>query len=59
MLAVALTLRGARVHTLLCDKFLPGCQRVEFVDVPDSNVIVNYQIPRSSVTGATNWIVLL
>ena len=25
MLAVALTLRGARVHILLCDKILPAC----------------------------------
>jgi hypothetical protein len=25
MLAVALTLRGAQVHILLCDKFLPAC----------------------------------
>ena len=25
LLAVALTLRGARVHFLLCDKFLPAC----------------------------------
>lgn len=25
-LAVALTLRGARVHMLLCDKYLPACQ---------------------------------
>lgn len=25
MLAVALTLRGARVHLLLCDEFLPAC----------------------------------
>src|SRR5690348_4268969 len=27
MLAVALTLRGAKVHTLLCDHSLPGCMR--------------------------------
>ena len=25
LLAVALTLRGAEVHILLCDKFLPAC----------------------------------
>lgn len=30
MLAVALTLRGARVHTLLCDRGLPGCMRAQF-----------------------------
>src|SRR5688572_29674458 len=42
MLAIALTLRGARVHTLLCDRALPGCQRAEFVDVPDPSVLVEY-----------------
>ncbi len=46
LLSVALTLRGARIHTLLCDKFLPGCLRAEFTDVPDPNVIVNYEIPK-------------
>jgi hypothetical protein len=45
VLSVALTLRGAKVHTLLCDKILPGCLRAEFTDVPDPNVIVNYEIP--------------
>jgi hypothetical protein len=30
MLAVALTLRGAKVHTLLCDRSLPGCMRAQF-----------------------------
>ena len=29
MLTAALTLRGARVHVLLCDKFLPACMRAE------------------------------
>lgn len=45
LLSVALTLRGARVHTLLCDKILTGCLRAEFTDVPDPNVLVNYQLP--------------
>ena len=44
MLAVALTLRGARVHTLICDKALPGCQRAEYVDVPDPRVLVEYRL---------------
>ena len=44
MLAVALTLRGARVNTLLCDRALPGCQRAEYVDVPDPAVLVDYQL---------------
>jgi hypothetical protein len=43
-LAVALTLRGARVHTLLCDRALPGCQRAEYVDVPDPGVLVEYRL---------------
>lgn len=44
MLAVALTLRGARVHTLICDRALPGCQRAEYVDVPDPSVLVEYRL---------------
>jgi len=44
MLAVALTLRGANVHTLLCDRALPGCQRAEYVDVPDPSVLVDYRL---------------
>ena len=45
MLSVALTLRGAKVHTLLCDRALPGCQRAEYVDVPDPRVLVEYRLP--------------
>jgi hypothetical protein len=45
LLAIALTLRGARVHTLLCDRALPGCQRAEYVDVPDPSVLVEYRLP--------------
>ena len=45
LLSVALTLRGARVHTLLCDRALPGCQRAEHVDVPDPGVLVRYELP--------------
>ena len=44
MLSVALTLRGARVHTLLCDRALPGCQRAEFADLPDPSVLVEYRL---------------
>src|SRR5215216_1288561 len=29
MLTVALPLRGARVHTLICDRALPACSRAE------------------------------
>ncbi|MCE9611238.1 MAG: hypothetical protein K8R23_13665 [Chthoniobacter sp.] len=38
MLAVALTLRGARVEILLCDEFLPACQQAQighFADISD------------------------
>ncbi|MCC7367950.1 MAG: hypothetical protein IT306_05985, partial [Chloroflexi bacterium] len=45
MLSVALTLRGVRVHTLLCDMALPGCQRAEFTDIPDPRIIVDYKLP--------------
>jgi hypothetical protein len=34
MLTVALTLRGARVHILLCDKLLPACMRAEIQQFP-------------------------
>ena len=45
LLSVALTLRGAKVHTLLCDRALPACQRAEHVDLPDPMVLVNYELP--------------
>jgi len=35
MLAVALTLRGAQVHLLLCDELLPGCLQARFENTPD------------------------
>lgn len=44
LLAVALTLRGARVHTLLCDAALPTCLRVEYPTIPDPQVIADYGI---------------
>jgi hypothetical protein len=44
LLSVALTLRGARVHTLICDRALPGCQRAEFADLPDPTVLVEYRL---------------
>jgi hypothetical protein len=44
LLAVALTLRGARVHTLLCDAALPSCLRVEYPTIPDPKVIAEYGI---------------
>lgn len=44
LLAVALTLRGARVHTLLCDAALPACLRVEYPTIKDPQVIADYGI---------------
>lgn len=44
LLAVALTLRGAQVHTLLCDAALPVCLRVEYPTVPNPQVIADYGI---------------
>jgi hypothetical protein len=45
LLAVALTLRGAQVHTLLCDHALPACLRVERSDVPDPSTLERYELP--------------
>jgi hypothetical protein len=45
VLAVALTLRGAQVHTLLCDKVLPACLRAEKPEVPDPAVFEHYELP--------------
>ena len=45
VLAVALTLRGAQVHTLLCDHALPACLRVERADVPDPSTLERYELP--------------
>lgn len=44
LLAIALTLRGARVHTLLCNATLPTCLRVEYPTIPDPQVIADYGI---------------
>ena len=46
MLAVALTIRGAEVHTLLCDGVLPGCLRAEHADIPDPRIIADYRLPK-------------
>ena len=35
LLAVALTLRGAEVHILLCDRVLPACELTETTWFPD------------------------
>lgn len=47
LLAVALTLRGARVHTLLCDAALPACLKAEWPSLPDPGVLVRYELSRT------------
>lgn len=47
MLAAALTLRGAEVHTLLCDGALPGCLQAQIGLVKDPNIIANYELPKT------------
>jgi hypothetical protein len=44
LIAVALTLRGARVHTLLCDAMLPACLKAEYPTIPDQRIIADYRI---------------
>ncbi len=44
LLAVAMTLRGASVHTLLCNAALPACLRVEYPSIPDPQVIADYGV---------------
>jgi hypothetical protein len=45
-LAVALTLRGARVGILLCDSFLPACQLSEIASVPPRTLLQSTPQPR-------------
>jgi hypothetical protein len=42
LLAVALTLRGANVHILLCDQFLPACSIALSTSVPDLSEYVTH-----------------
>lgn len=44
MLAVALTLRGARVQFLLCDQQLPACLLTHIGKLPDVGVLERYQL---------------
>ncbi|MBR8826711.1 MAG: capsule biosynthesis protein [Gomphosphaeria aponina SAG 52.96 = DSM 107014] len=46
MLAVALTLRGAQVHTLLCDRLLPACILVQKLDIPETT-LANYELAKT------------
>ncbi|MCC6179550.1 MAG: capsule biosynthesis protein [Chloroflexi bacterium] len=51
LLAVALTLRGARVHALLCDRALPACLRCEPKTVPDPGTLERYELPSTICDG--------
>ncbi|MCC7369968.1 MAG: capsular biosynthesis protein [Chloroflexi bacterium] len=42
---MALTLRGARVHTLVCDKVMPACLRAQADNVLDPGVFSRYELP--------------
>ena len=42
LLAVALTLRGAEVHFLLCDEFLPACMQVTIGQFSDRDEFVEH-----------------
>ncbi len=44
MLAVALTLRGANVHTLLCDGMLPGCLQAQLSQRCKPELLADYRL---------------
>ncbi|MFZ5910091.1 MAG: capsule biosynthesis protein [Chloroflexota bacterium] len=46
MLAVALILRGANVHMLLCDKLLPACEHLAWYKTPDLADFVKHGVSR-------------
>lgn len=52
MLAIALTIRGARVETLLCDG-LPACMLLEMRDISDPKAIVERRIGESACRACT------
>lgn len=45
-LAVALTLRGANVHILLCDQVLPACIQANVADLPPEELVSGRLRPR-------------
>lgn len=47
LLAVALTLRGARAEFLLCDGVLPACFQAVEHKVPDAGVLERYELPQT------------
>jgi hypothetical protein len=53
LLAVCLTLRGARVRILLCDADLPACLRAEMPEVPDPRTIARGELRSVLCAGCT------
>jgi hypothetical protein len=53
LLAVALTLRGAQVETLVCDQVMPACLRAQNDNVPDPGVIERYELPKALCVGCS------
>lgn len=51
MLAVALTLRGAKVHTLLCDAALPACMRTQYDANVKPDVLIERRLPKTVCPG--------
>lgn len=51
VLAIALTLRGADVHHLMCDGALPACLKIEPHAVPDPDTIIDYEIRKPVCVG--------
>ena len=51
LLGVALTLRGAKVHFLLCDGILPACLHVHMGKVKGSGVISDYKLKKEVCPG--------
>lgn len=47
LLGVALTLRGARVKFLLCDRVLPACLLAQIGKVTDPGVFERYELPQT------------
>ena len=53
LLGVALKLRGADVHFLLCDGLMPACLQVHLGKVAGTQVITDYRLKDVACTGCT------
>lgn len=47
LLGIALTLRGANVHYLVCDEVMPACQFAGKYNVDSPSIFENYQLPET------------